>query len=349
MRVVRSKLSVCIFSCFIGLLLCEGIVRYLKIAPAIFDYKIFEPMVFVENPRICYKMKPYGECEGGMLNSEGFKDKNRPLYKDNDTIRIIMLGDSITKGSGINLGATFSDLLEKNLNLKLKVAGSNLKYEVMNFGVGGYNIVSEVEVLKVYGLKYKPDIVILNYFWNDNEEYSYNYWWFMENSDLSASEKNLIYQYYLKSNKFRLRRLLFASHLFRLGWVYANQLSHGQDIVNKVRMGDTYKEDIVSGKLSELKELGQRNNFITIVCLHPVLDYDRREPHPNYSRTKNVSKRLGFMCIDLIDYYKSKSPDPKIFLEDAEDRIHPNEAGHLLIANSILYELEKSRLVKFNE
>jgi lysophospholipase L1-like esterase len=342
-----SKRILVFCSIIIGLLLSEGVVRYLRLAPTVFDYKIFEPMIFVENQKICYKMKPFGDCEGGRLNSEGFKDRDHALHKDANTVRIIMLGDSITKGTGINLGNTFSDQLEEMLNQKAKQVGSSLRYEVMNFGVGGYNIVSEIEILKVYSLKYKPDIVILNYFYNDNEEYSYNNWWFMQNSDLTASQKNLIYQYYLASNKFRIKRLLFRSHLFRLSWISINRLFQRQDKINKVKFGNTYKEDIVSDKLSELKQLGERYNFRTVVCMHPFLDYDINEPHLNYNLTEHIAERLDFMCIDLRLFYKYESNDPAVFLQNSEDKGHPNKLGHFLVAKSILSELERNHFVEF--
>jgi len=346
-REKAARVVLLFFGVICGLLIGEVVVRYLKISPRIFDYKIFEPMVFVEDPKVCYKMSPFGSCEGGRLNAEGFKGRDYPVEKGDSTVRIIMLGDSITKGSGVSLGETFSDQLEAMLNQEARSAGSSLRFEVMNFGVGGYNIVSEIGVLKAYGLKYSPDIVIQNYFWNDNQEYSYNYWWFMENSGLSASEKNLIYRYYLDSRKFRIERLLLRSHLFRLAWMGINRIKPAPKKAVPSSGAAVDKEDIILEQLAELKRLAAARNFHALVCMHPVLDYDRNPPHPNYARTRNITKGLGLACIDLLGYYKNASKDPRVFLQRSDDPVHPNSFGHALAAKSILSELQKNRFVEF--
>lgn len=346
MKTIAFKLTIFVGSIIISLLVLEGVIRYFGMAPVIFDYKIFEPMEFVANPKICYKMKPFGVCEGGHLNAEGFKDREFILEKGKDEIRIVMLGDSITKGSGVLLGKTFSDQLEKLLNQKSKRIGSNLKYEVMNFGVGGYNIVSEIEVLKVYALKYYPDIVVLNYFFNDNEEYSFNYWVFLNKQDVSPIEKNLIYQYYLSSNKFRFKRLFFRSQLFLFCWIrFKNLFNQWKEIKNIEYT--TYKEDIVFQKLGELKKLGQQHNFKVLICIHPVLDYDRSRPHPNYDSTRNIAKRSGLPSIDLRLFYQLKSKDPKIYLLNERDKIHINATGHNLVARVLLKQFEKENFINF--
>ena len=81
--------------------------------------------------------------------------------------------------------------------------------------------------------------------------------------------------------------------------------------------------------------------------MHPILDYDINEPHPNYSLTEHIAERLCFMCIDLRVFYKYESKNPQIFLQNSEDKIHPNKIGHSLIARSIFNELERNNFVKF--
>jgi len=348
LRVNKSLILISCISTFVALISGEIIIRCFNLAPAIFDYKIFEPMEFVTNHEVCYKMKPFGElgeCEGGRLNSEGFKDRNFESRKDNNTIRIIMLGDSITKGTGVNLGETFSDQLEDMLNQNSKQRNSKIKYDVMNFGVGGYNIVSELGTLKEYGLKYNPDIVVLNYFHNDNEEYSYNYYWFMDHAQMSSAEKNLIYQYYLASNKFRLKRLFFRSHLFVFCWATINKIFEQDREINHAKVG-TYKKDIVSEKIMELKKLAEKHSFIPIICMHPVLDYDINQPHENYESTKSIAKRMDILCIDLNAVYQRESGDPKIFLQNSHDEIHPNAQGHTLIAQALFELLQKENITE---
>jgi lysophospholipase L1-like esterase len=342
---IIQRLCISFCAVILTLFALEGVIRYFKSAPVIFDYKIFEPMQFVENPRICYKMKPFGACEGGRLNSDGYKDAEFTVHKDSGVIRIVMLGDSITKGTGVELGKTFSDRLEDMLNRKISALKPGLRYEVMNFGVGGYNIESEIETLKVYALKYDPDVVVLNYFFNDNEEYSFNYWFFLDKNDSTPAEKNLVYQYYLKSDSFNLQRILLHSHLYTFCLVR---------VYNVLRLWANVKSDhsnrragVIQEKLKELKELSRTKKFKVLVCMHPTLNYDTVKSDPNYDATARAAQALDLPCLDLSRAYRERSSDPGVFLLDPGDKAHPNAAGHNLIAAAIQDELERNKTVPF--
>lgn len=82
-------------------------------------------------------------------NAEGFRDTTHPLTKEGK--RILILGDSITEGMGVDQNDNFTKIIEKKL-------GS--QFEVFNFGVRGYDIIQEDKCLHEIGLKYNPDIVI---------------------------------------------------------------------------------------------------------------------------------------------------------------------------------------------
>jgi hypothetical protein len=320
----------------------EIIIRCLRLAPITLGYNIIYNHQFVDNPRICYKIKPLSNKD---INSEGFRNKEVVLNKDKNVERIIMLGDSITYGAFVKRSESFSEVLEKMLNKKNEHLSSPKRYEVINFGVGGYNIISEVEIFKVYGLKYKPDIVILNYFWNDNEMYSFDYWSFLQRKDVAFAQKNWAYQYYLSPDRFRWERLLFRSHLFVYLWAFFNQLSESFLQFNNVEY-TTYKNDIVLVKLMELKKMGFDHNFKILICMHPIFDYDKQGVHPNYSKTKKTAEGLKIPCVDLLAYYKRKSNDPKVFLAKEKDTYHPNAAGHDLIARSLMFELTKMGYIR---
>ncbi|MFA5346208.1 MAG: GDSL-type esterase/lipase family protein [Candidatus Omnitrophota bacterium] len=337
MKLITSKSVLLVCGILIALFIAETIIRCFRLAPVMLDYNIIYNHHFVDNPKICYKIKPLANKE---INSEGFMDEEFVLKKDRNLVRIIMLGDSITYGVFVNRKQAFPDVLEKTLNLKSQFLPSPVKYDVMNFGVGGYNIISEVEVLRLYGLKYKPDIVVLNYFWNDNKIYSFDYWSFLKRKDVSLAEKNWAYQYYLYPERFRWRRLFFRSHLFVYIWSIVSQLQeHFLDSSNVEYAA--YKNDIVSEKLMELKKMGADYNFKILICMHPILDYDKNEPHANYAKTKKTAEKLGIPCFDLLPYYLQQSDKPGKFLVKEKDVFHPNAAGHSLIARSLELELVK--------
>jgi hypothetical protein len=97
------------------------------------------------------------------INSDGFRDKEYPLEKSKNTFRIIILGDSVTFGFGVENNESYPKILEAKLN----TLNNGINYEVLNFGVWGYGTIQEVETLKIKGVKYKPDMVILGYHGTD--------------------------------------------------------------------------------------------------------------------------------------------------------------------------------------
>lgn len=345
MKPIIPKIILLVCGILIALFIAEIIIRCFKLAPVMLDHNIINNLQFVENPGICYKNKPLSNKN---INSEGFRGKEFVLKKDKNSVRIIMLGDSITCGAFVKQGETFSEVLERRLNAESQVLSPSTRYDIMNFGVGGYNIVSEVEVLKVYGLKYNPDIVVLNYFWNDNEAYSFDYWNFLARKDLKPAEKNWAYQYYLSPERFRWERMFFRSHLFVYLWAVVNQLRDSFLEFKNIEYA-TYKNNIVADKLAELKKMGAEHNFKILICMHPVLNYDKSSPDHNYSKTKKIAKELGIPCLDLLPYYMQQSDDPREFLVKEKDVYHPNAAGHALIARTLQLELAKDGYIALGQ
>jgi lysophospholipase L1-like esterase len=98
-----------------------------------------------------------------VTNSQGLRDREFSLKPPPGTLRILMVGDSLTLGWGVPVQSTFSKRLEE------LYAGNGVKAEVINTGVGNWNTVQEVEYFLTKGYRYEPDVVILNYFINDAE------------------------------------------------------------------------------------------------------------------------------------------------------------------------------------
>jgi lysophospholipase L1-like esterase len=98
------------------------------------------------------------------INSGGLRNREVTLEKPAGTARIMMLGDSIVFGWGVDQDKTMSVDLEKDLS-----AGGFGLAEVINTGVGNYNTAMEVAYFLKSGAAYHPDTVVLNYFINDAE------------------------------------------------------------------------------------------------------------------------------------------------------------------------------------
>ena len=89
-----------------------------------------------------------------QINSQGLRDEE-VLAKENYEYRILVLGDSLPAGWGVEHNQTYSEILQQKLNQEKKV-------DVLNAAVTGYSPILEYLYLREKGLEYEPDIIILN-------------------------------------------------------------------------------------------------------------------------------------------------------------------------------------------
>jgi len=103
---------------------------------------------------------PHAEVLGSIkhTNSQGFRDRERSFEKPDHVRRIVALGDSFTWGSGVTYDETFVTLVEQGLN---SWDGTT---EVINLGVPAWGPHEEFHLLTVYGIRFHPDLVMLNFF-----------------------------------------------------------------------------------------------------------------------------------------------------------------------------------------
>lgn len=112
-----------------------------------------------------YELITYPDNYGNLIstratiNKDNFRGRNYSLEKPNNTIRIISIGDSHTFGYALNDNETFSYQLEYLLNNNTK----EKRFEVLNMGYPGYNMIQKLEILRSKAIKYFPDIIILQY------------------------------------------------------------------------------------------------------------------------------------------------------------------------------------------
>ena len=104
-------------------------------------------------------------------NSRGLREDESVVYdKAKDVTRILMVGDSFTLGYTVERPDTLSQLLAA----RMRSEGRNV--EVVNGGTEGYSTDQEVLWLLTEGVKYKPDVVVLqmyenDIFWNGQDRY----------------------------------------------------------------------------------------------------------------------------------------------------------------------------------
>ena len=95
------------------------------------------------------------------VSSQGLRDREYALAKPEGVQRILVLGDSVTFGTGVSRAETFPKRLEQ----KLRRSGKQV--EVINAGVNGYTAYNEVHYYLAEMRKYQPDVVLLAVVLND--------------------------------------------------------------------------------------------------------------------------------------------------------------------------------------
>jgi len=246
------------------------------------------------------------------INSDGFRDREFSLER-NPKRRIVLLGDSIAFGWGVEQDKTFKNIIETELNKVLPT-------EIINFGTGNYNTEQEVNLFLQKGLKYKPDQVVLFYTINDAEMTpKKSKFWFLGYSQLVTFYWSKIHA-------------LISNHVQdqRYDWYYAQ----------------LYKEDQSGWKHAQqaflqLKEICQKNSIklqvIMLPELHKLDDYPFKK---EYTMVLSFLKRNGIEAFDLTPYFSSYKNGRVLWV--ANDDAHPNAKAHRLIAQYALQVMQST-------
>lgn len=96
------------------------------------------------------QVTPDFEVEYSM-NSKGMRDEEIPAEKPIGKFRILVLGDSLVFGEGVNYGRRFTEIIEDSLD----------NTDVINMGVQGYGMDQSLLQLERDGLQFHPDVVAL--------------------------------------------------------------------------------------------------------------------------------------------------------------------------------------------
>lgn len=115
-----------------------------------------------------YHHKPSLDIDFGSYrlrtNSLGYRGPEISKPKPAGTFRILVIGDSVAYGTGVNDEVTFLRRWESELN-----AAGKQRFEVINTGHPMYDSTQELALLRDEGLALQPDLVLLVYVVNDIE------------------------------------------------------------------------------------------------------------------------------------------------------------------------------------
>jgi len=281
------------------------------------------------------KVDGNGFAKNFTHNSWGHRsDYEYTLEKPKGKFRILVLGDSMTVGQGIeNVENTYPKKLEYYLNEKLQLP----QFEIINTAGLGWNTDTQLYDLFINGFKFQPDMVFLGFYHNDIP--------WSDFLSCDAREIELI------SYNGPLRKLLKQSHLYKFVNLKINRLL--EKIGNKPKFTDCIKASYSSIEWDMLKVYLDainmacviRNVKLVIGVIPLMYQLDDNYPIPEvHSKLMGYCKERGIECID---FYEDgfKGLDEKNLIISENDR-HLNEDGAEIVARALHKRFEPLRSYK---
>lgn len=105
----------------------------------------------------------YGSTTRVRTNSIGMADREYPLAKPPGTLRIALLGDSLTASLYLPVEQQFKSIWEKALSAKF-----GRPVEIMNFAIDGTGTWEQLQMFHLRARPFQPDAVILAFFWGND-------------------------------------------------------------------------------------------------------------------------------------------------------------------------------------
>lgn len=304
----------------------EFAIRHVQPPDSVWRESLGQDRTFVvsEDPRLGYE---YGHMRTSENPLFAYDHRNNlfPVSQQDRKTRILLVGDSIAFGAGLEdgneIGYHLSDILNKG--------DGKGNYEVLTFAVSGYNLEQKRVLIMEYLLSYDPDVVILQY-----EESDLWGWELVRNAssllkpagvDLVVFEEPVPLA--LPLPKPLAAPLLRHSHLMR----HLSRLAFSYK-----RANPPYEDGWPEGKraLAELKSALDAESITLRVVLFPLTaePFDEFDGNGTYARWfRDATSGQGIASLDLYPVFR-----PYELGEVALDGSgHLNAAGSRIAAEAL--------------
>ncbi|MFT5264790.1 MAG: hypothetical protein ACI8YQ_003539 [Polaribacter sp.] len=256
------------------------------------------------NSKVLYELKPniddVFKLKEFKTNTYGFRDKAITIVKPKNTVRGVIVGDSFTMGSGVDIEDTYHSKIEKELNQR----SDSVHYELLNFGVPGYNLLNYVGVMEEKVMQYNPDFLIIG---------------FCSRNDFKLPNKQ-----HTKGN----HKVKETSNPFFIS--YLNKLIEStvnRKLYEELNINNRQKE-FIDQMFNTYATFSYENNIPIILT---YLSTEQDHHNLDIIQSLAIKNNLPFAhSKGKFNYEKPASYQVNIF--DA----HPNELGHQIFANSLL-------------
>ena len=269
------------------------------------------------------------------INSHGLRSPEATYKKPPGTFRILNLGDSIVMGWGVREEDTYGRRLESMLN---EESSGDLRFEVINAGVPGWNLENALAYLQAEGLRYEPDLILLGVTLT-NDIYG--------KSALLADNKPGLIKW-LRSNTY-----FWPFLTVQLRWLQARAEGRERiDVIDPPNNPDRYfppdsgaeqwKE--FWNQVSAINRLAGEKDVPVVLVIFPLEYQVVDESYPTLPQELLTarSKEAGIPVVDPLAAFQQacrEKPGGACHLEDrylfADVWMHPSSLGHKLTADEL--------------
>jgi len=185
-------------------------------------------------------------CCRYRTNSQGFRGTAEyALVPPERCFRIVVQGDSVTMGLGVEDDETYSRVLEDMLRR------DGIDAEVINMGIPGFGTAEELIQFHAVAKQYKPDLVVLGFFYNDYMNNAICGLFTNQDGVLSRTENGFIPGIYIRDRLNAVPGYSFLSQHSHLMTLLRNVVSYRiiEGLEKKAHFHDSQKPQ--AGALSE--------------------------------------------------------------------------------------------------
>jgi lysophospholipase L1-like esterase len=347
------KIGVVVVATFIAFGLCELGARLLYPAPP--DPRREPQIVYRYDPELRYVFEPNqkGWIDDGFvhINSRGFRGDEPAIPKPAGRFRVVIIGDSLAMGWGVDDEETLSAELERRLHQQFP----DRDLDVVNISVGGYDTFQEVGLLKRNVDQLEPDLVLVGFYSNDVPDG-------LEHEDALAGSGTRV-----KALNPQAGQILRMNPAPSTWWEKAMRRSRAAYVLGRAvkgfsntgeQAGPRFAMEIeilqgkdspelerawtaVSHQMEALHDLAQSRFGVGVVVLPCREQVEGQYPHARYqSRIRAIADRLGFFVVDPLPSLAANGKRAsELFIP--YDRNHPSAAGHRVIGDSIFEYLKQ--------
>jgi lysophospholipase L1-like esterase len=340
------RLALGLLSFLVALALAELLLRLLVPQPATMVFEQFTKAMrgrwrsgikVIENdPELFWRLVPRQTLpedawplRGVISNSQGLREDHEiPLEKKPGELRVLFLGDSCTFGYGLLHHEGFVHRVEA----KLQSAFPKASLECINAGVPGYTLFQGVHFLESRGFRYQPDLIVLNFGWNDASQ------WEDGAGDLEHYGPWLVCHYAPQ---------LRESRLYQLAWTAIDRWKNN-GVSSRCRVLPAEFRSL----LAQVEEDARRHGAALLLLVWPAeLNVARNLPPNVQVRTDYQLELLNYgehnlrfgpekaeglvNLIPIVEEMAKSQPTPDIFL----DRTHATSMANERFADAIAKKL----------